>query len=236
MSNAGMNDALLSLRGVSKVFSETGSRIELFRDLDFDLAAGDFVSITGASGVGKSNLLLILGCLEAPTAGRALFKGAAVSDFSDARLSEIRNREIGFVFQFHHLLPDLTVWENVLLPLRVGGVLDDAGRERARALLKEVGLEGRLRHVPGQLSGGERQRAAVARALVTSPAVLLCDEPSGNLDTVNSEHLHGMLANLNRDLGVAVLVVTHDAALARQAARPLVMRDGRLQAADFPAS
>jgi lipoprotein-releasing system ATP-binding protein len=228
-----MTSPLLSLRGVSKVFTETGSRIELFRDLDFDLAAGDFVSITGASGVGKSTLLHILGFLEAPTAGRALFKGEAVSGLSDTRLSEIRNREIGFVFQFHHLLPDLTVWENALLPLRVGGNLDGPGRERARALLAEVGLEGRLSHVPGQLSGGERQRAAVARALVNNPAVLLCDEPSGNLDTANSDHLHEMLADLNRDLGVAVLVVTHDMALARRAARPLVMRDGGLREADF---
>jgi lipoprotein-releasing system ATP-binding protein len=222
-------NTLLSLRGVSKVFSETGNRIELFRDLDFDLAAGDFVSITGASGVGKSTLLHILGFLEAPTTGSALFKGEAVSNFSDTRLSQIRNREIGFVFQFHHLLPDLTVMENALLPLRVGGVLDAAGRDRARALLREVGLEGRLDHVPGQLSGGERQRAAVARALVNNPAVLLCDEPSGNLDTVNSEHLHRMLSDLNRNLGVAVLVVTHDVALARLAARPLVMRDGGLR-------
>jgi lipoprotein-releasing system ATP-binding protein len=228
-----MTPPILSLQGVSKTFSETGNRIELFRDLDFDLAAGDFVSITGASGVGKSTLLHILGLLEAPTTGRALFKGEPVSTFTDARLSAIRNREIGFVFQFHHLLPDLTVWENVLLPLRVGGILDEAGRGRARELLREVGLEARLGHVPAQLSGGERQRAAVARALVNRPAVLLCDEPSGNLDTVNSEHLHAMLGDLNRNLGVAVLVVTHDVALARQATRPLVMRGGALHPADF---
>lgn len=227
-----MTPSLLSLRGVSKIFSETGT-IELFRDLDFDLGAGDFVSITGASGVGKSTLLHILGFLEGPSTGQALFKGEAVSGFSDTRLSEIRNREIGFVFQFHHLLPDLTVLENVLLPLRMGGRLDEAGRERARALLREVGLEARLAHLPSQLSGGERQRAAVARALVNQPAVLLCDEPSGNLDTVNSDHLHRMLEDLNRRLGVAILVVTHDPALARQAARPLVMRDGGLHPAEF---
>jgi len=223
---------LLSLRGVSKTFSETGT-IELFRDLDFELAEGDFVSITGASGVGKSTLLHILGFLEASSTGQALFKGEAVSGFSDTRLSEIRNREIGFVFQFHHLLPDLTVLENVLLPLRMGGRLDEAGRTRARTLLGEVGLEARLAHLPSQLSGGERQRAAVARALVNQPAVLLCDEPSGNLDTVNSDHLHRMLEDLNRRLGVAILVVTHDPALARQAARPLVMRDGGLHPAEF---
>jgi lipoprotein-releasing system ATP-binding protein len=227
---------ILSLRGVSKVFSETGTRIELFRGLDFDLPEAGFVSIMGASGVGKSTLLHILGFLEAPSEGIALFKGGPASGLSDARLSEIRNRELGFVFQFHHLLPGLTVWENALLPLRVGGRLTPAGRDRARALLEEVGLRDRLHHVPSQLSGGERQRAAVARALVNEPAALLCDEPSGNLDAANSEHLHGMLAALGREHGTAVLVVTHDAGLARRAERALVMRDGGLHPADFSAT
>jgi lipoprotein-releasing system ATP-binding protein len=224
---------ILSLRGVAKAFTETGSRIELFRDLDFDLAAGDFTSITGASGAGKSTLLHILGLLESPSEGRVNFRGEDVTGFTDARLSRVRNTELGFVFQFHHLLPDLSVLENVLLPLRIGGekTLHGAGRERALALLREVGLEGRLTHVPSQLSGGERQRAAVARALIRDPAVLLCDEPSGNLDTRNSEALHDMLAALNRDRGVAILVVTHDAGLARRATRPLTLRDGQLEPA-----
>jgi lipoprotein-releasing system ATP-binding protein len=227
------NLPLLSLRGVSKVFTETGSRIELFRDLDFDLSAGDFVSITGASGAGKSTLLHILGMLESPTDGAVLFRGEDVSGLPDARLSRIRNRDLGFVFQFHHLLPDLSVLENVLLPLRIGGpdALNAAGRARALALLAQVGLDERLDHVPSQLSGGERQRAAVARALIREPAALLCDEPSGNLDTKNSDALHEMLAALSRDHGVAVLVVTHDAGLARLAARPLVLREGRLEPA-----
>ncbi len=226
-----MSNALLSLRGISKVFTETGSRIELFRGLDFDLAGGDFVSVTGASGAGKSTLLHILGLLESPTEGTVLFRGEDVSGLPDARLSRIRNRELGFVFQFHHLLPDLTVLDNVLLPLRIGGPgpLDAAGRERALALLTQVGLDTRLDHVPAQLSGGERQRAAVARALVCNPSVLLCDEPSGNLDAKNSAALHDMLAALSREHGVAVLVVTHDAGLARLAARPLTLRDGRLE-------
>jgi lipoprotein-releasing system ATP-binding protein len=223
---------ILSLRGVSKVFTETGSRIELFRDLDFDLGAGDFASITGASGAGKSTLLHILGMLESPTSGAVRFRGEAVSAFGDAQLSRIRNRDIGFVFQFHHLLPDLTALENVLLPLRIAGRLDASGRARAASLLADVGLSDRLDHIPARLSGGERQRAAVARALVNKPSVLLCDEPSGNLDARNSEQLHGMLAALNRDHGVAVLVVTHDVALARLAARPLALRDGRLQPAE----
>jgi lipoprotein-releasing system ATP-binding protein len=223
-----MTTPILSLRGVAKEFTETGSRIELFRDLDFDLAPGDFVSITGASGAGKSTLLHILGLLERPTAGTVAFRGENVSGLGDARLSRVRNRDIGFVFQFHHLLPDLTALENTLLPLRIAGRLDAAARDRALSLLRRVGLEERLHHVPSRLSGGERQRAAVARALVNGPSVLLCDEPSGNLDTRNSESLHALLADLNRDAGVAVLVVTHDASLARRAARPLALREGRL--------
>ena len=230
-----MSNPILSLKGVAKQFSDTGSRIELFRDLDFDLMPGDFTSITGASGVGKSTLLHILGFLERPTEGRVLFRGEAVSSVSDARLSAIRNREIGFVFQFHHLLPDLTVLENVLMPLRIGGGLRKAGRDRARELLAGVGLEARLEHLPSQLSGGERQRAAVARALVNEPKALLCDEPSGNLDAHNSELLHASLADLNRRLSVAVLVVTHDLSLAAMAARRLVMRDSGLHPADTDA-
>ena len=227
-----MTPPLLSLCGVSKVFSETGSRIELFRDLDFELAAGGFTSIMGASGVGKSTLLHILGLLEHPTEGSVLFRGTDVSSLPDARLSAIRNRELGFVFQFHHLLPDLTVRENLLLPLRMRGALNRAGRDRAEALLAQVGLGDRANHVPAQLSGGERQRAALARALVNEPKALLCDEPSGNLDAANSGRLHAMLVDLNRNLGVAVLVVTHDISLARLATRPLVLRDGALHPLD----
>lgn len=225
--------SILSLRAVSKTFTETGSRIELFRDLDFDLPQGDFVSITGASGAGKSTLLHILGLLERPTAGDVLFRGENVSRLADTRLSQIRNTELGFVFQFHHLLPDLSVLDNVLLPLRIGGdkSLHADGRARALGLLRDVGLSSRLDHVPSQLSGGERQRAAVARALIRKPAALLCDEPSGNLDEKNSDALHEMLANLSRHEGVAVLVVTHDLALARRAARPLVLHEGRLEPA-----
>ena len=228
---SGDEGPMLSLRSVAKAFEDTGNRIELFRNLDFDLMNGDFVSITGASGVGKSTLLHILGFLERPSEGTVLFRGEAVSALSDARLSAIRNRDIGFVFQFHHLLPDLTVLENAVLPLRINGNLRKEGIERARMLLAQVGLEQRLNHTPSQLSGGERQRAAVARALVNEPKALLCDEPSGNLDAHNSDHLHNVLADLNRDLGVAVLVVTHDLALARKATRRLVMRDGALHPA-----
>lgn len=229
--------SLLSLRGASKVFSEADSRIELFRDLDFDLAAGEFVAVTGASGVGKSTLLHILGLLERATSGTLRFGGEDVSTLGDARVSRLRNRSIGFVFQFHHLLPDLTALENVMIPLRIAGALDGNSRARARELLERVGLGDRLHHTPAKLSGGERQRAAVARALVNGPSVLLCDEPSGNLDAGNAERLHALLSELNRDQGVAVLAVTHDpalAALAAQAGRALVMRGGALHPAGNP--
>jgi lipoprotein-releasing system ATP-binding protein len=230
-----MNSAtapILSLRGASKLFTESGGRIELFRDLDFELQAGEFVAITGASGVGKSTLLHILGLLEHASSGTLRFGGADVSTLGDARVSRLRNRSIGFVFQFHHLLPDLTALENVLLPLRIAGTLDARGRARAQGLLERVGLGDRLRHVPAKLSGGERQRAAVARALVNEPSVLLCDEPSGNLDAGNAERLHGLLTEINRDQGVAVLAVTHDAALAARAGRALVLRGGGLHPAE----
>jgi lipoprotein-releasing system ATP-binding protein len=223
--------SLLSLRNASKLFTEADSRIELFRGLDFDLHAGEFVAITGASGVGKSTLLHILGMLERATSGTLTFGGEDVSSLGDARVSRLRNRSIGFVFQFHHLLPDLTALENVMIPLRIAGALDGKGRARARELLARVGLADRMHHVPAKLSGGERQRAAVARALVNAPSVLLCDEPSGNLDAGNAERLHALLSELNRDNGLAVLAVTHDPALAARAGRALVMRGGALHPA-----
>jgi len=210
---------LLSVEGVSKVFEETGTRIELFKDLDFAVRAGDFTAIMGASGVGKSTLLHILGLLDHPTTGKVLFKGLDTGGISDRRLSAVRNGEIGFVFQFHHLLPDLSVWDNVLMPARIAGGLRKADHDRARELISLVGMEHRLRHLPSELSGGERQRVALARALINNPVILLCDEPSGNLDAGNSEHLHNLLLDLNRRLSVAILVVTHDRDLALLAGR-----------------
>ncbi len=224
-----MSDGLLGLRGVRKAFTETGETIELFRNLDLDLRPGDFIAITGASGVGKSTLLHILGLLEGPSEGQVLFRGEDVSRFSDARLSRVRGRDIGFVFQFHHLLPDLTVWENVLLPARIARQAPKAVEERARDLIDRVGMGHRLRHFPSQLSGGERQRVALARALLNNPAVLLCDEPSGNLDDRNSEQLHQLLLDLNGILNLAVLVVTHDIHLAGLASRRFELHDGSLR-------
>ncbi|HLP39862.1 MAG TPA: ABC transporter ATP-binding protein [Fibrobacteria bacterium] len=225
-----MADPLVSLHGISKVFEETGTRIELFRDLDFAIAPGDFISIMGASGVGKSTLLHILGLLDHPTSGRVRFRGKDVSGISDRALSGIRGKEIGFVFQFHHLLPDLTVKENVLMPARIAGGLRRADEEHALELIRLVGMDHRLRHLPNELSGGERQRVALARALINRPGLLLCDEPSGNLDAKNSGLLHAQLIDLNRRLDVAILVVTHDRGLAGLAGRNYVMEGGGLRA------
>lgn len=222
-------DALVALEGVSKVFEETGTRIELFRDLGFSMAAGDFSAIMGASGVGKSTLLHIIGLLDHPTSGKVRFKGRDIAGLPDRVLSSIRGKEIGFVFQFHHLLPDLSVRENVLMPARIAGGLKRADEEHALELIRMVGMEHRLAHLPNELSGGERQRVALARALVNRPGMLLCDEPSGNLDAKNSELLHAMLLDLNRRLGVAILVVTHDRGLANLAGRHYVMEGGGIR-------
>lgn len=220
---------LVALQGVSKAFVETGHRIELFRDLDFAVKPGDFISIMGASGVGKSTLLHILGLLERPTTGDVVYKGDKISTLSDRKLSAIRNQGIGFVFQFHHLLPDLSVAENISMPARIAGTYTQQTRERVDTLLELVGLSGRRHHLPNELSGGERQRGALARALLNKPDLLLCDEPSGNLDSGNARQLHHLLCDLNERLKVAILVVTHDASLADLAKQSLVLREGALQ-------
>jgi lipoprotein-releasing system ATP-binding protein len=220
---------LLSAERIQKVFEETGTRIELFRDLDFAIGAGGFAAIKGASGIGKSTFLHILGLLDHPTAGRVLFQGKDTVGLSDRAMSRVRNREIGFVFQFHHLLPDLTVRENVLMPARIDGRMGKAEADRALELIRLVGMEHRMRHLPAELSGGERQRAALARALMNDPGILLCDEPSGNLDVKNASQLHELLLDLNRRLNVAILVVTHDQALADLAKKVYVMEGGGLR-------
>ena len=226
---AGSSVPLVALEKIAKSFDETGTRIELFRDLDFAVMPGDFTAIMGASGVGKSTLLHVLGLLDHPTAGTVRFRGKDVSGLPDRALSAIRGKEIGFVFQFHHLLPDLTVRENVLMPARIAGGLRRADEEHALELIRLVGMDHRLRHLPNELSGGERQRVALARALINRPGLLLCDEPSGNLDSGNSEQLHALLLDLNSRLMVAILVLTHDLGLAGLASRLSRMQDGGLR-------
>jgi lipoprotein-releasing system ATP-binding protein len=206
-----------------------GGLLTVLDGVRLEVARGEMVAIVGASGAGKSTLLHLLGALDTPTRGEVRIDGRPVAGLDDASLSELRNRSIGFVFQFHHLLREFSALENVMMPLRVGGTAVDEARDRAITLLRHVGLEPRMHHRPAELSGGEQQRTAVARALAMSPAVLLADEPSGNLDHANSERLHDLLAGLARELAIAMVVVTHNRSLAARADRVLLLEDGGLR-------
>jgi len=192
------------------------------------VARGEMVAIVGASGAGKSTLLHLLGALDRPTRGTVSVSGERLEARSDEELSALRNRRIGFVFQFHHLLREFSALENVMMPLRIAGWELSKARARAEELLSRVGLSGRMTHRPAELSGGEQQRTAVARALAIDPSVLLADEPSGNLDHANSELLHALFVELSRDLEIAMVVVTHNRSLASRADRALLLEDGRL--------
>jgi lipoprotein-releasing system ATP-binding protein len=220
---------VLEATGLFKSFlGGDGGTIEVLRGLEIQVASGEFVAITGESGSGKSTLLHLLGALDAPTAGDVTLQGTRYRALDADGLAALRNRQIGFVFQFHHLLRDFTALENVSIPLLIGGARQAQADARARQLLDAVGLSARLEHLPAQLSGGEQQRAAVARALATEPALLLADEPSGNLDEANAELLHGLFAGLARDFQTAVVVVTHNRALAGRADRILHLAEGLL--------
>jgi lipoprotein-releasing system ATP-binding protein len=192
------------------------------------------VAVVGASGAGKSTLLHLLGALDRPTAGRVRIGGRALDGMDDDEVSTLRNRTVGFVFQFHHLLREFTALENVMMPLRIAGMSEPRASERAAALLERVGLGGRVHHRPSELSGGEQQRTAVARALAADPQVLLADEPSGNLDHYNSERLHDLFAQLAHELEIAIVVVTHNRAFAARADRVLQLEDGKLTQIDLP--
>jgi lipoprotein-releasing system ATP-binding protein len=221
--------AVLEARGLHKSYlGGDGGTIDVLRGVDLAVATGEFVAVTGESGSGKSTLLHLVGALDRPTGGSVSLDGADYAALDDDRLAALRNRRIGFIFQFHHLLRDFTAEENVAMPLRIGGASPADARARARTLLEAVGLAARRSHLPTQLSGGEQQRAAVARALATAPSLLLADEPSGNLDERNAEQLHALFAVLAREFRTAVVVVTHNRALAARADRILVLSDGLL--------
>lgn len=205
-----------------------GGTIEVLRGLELSVSTGEFVAVTGESGSGKSTLLHLVGALDRPTSGRILLDGTPYDGLDADQLAALRNGRIGFVFQFHHLLRDFNALENVAMPLLIAGKAPAAARERARSLLDSVGLGSRLSHLPAQLSGGEQQRAAVARALATGPALLLADEPSGNLDERNAEQLHRLFAGLAREFRTALVVVTHNRALAGRADRILTLSEGIL--------
>jgi lipoprotein-releasing system ATP-binding protein len=210
-----------------------GGLIHVLDGVDLAVRRGEMVAIVGASGAGKSTLLHVLGALDRPTRGTVVLDGEPLQGRADDDLAAIRNRKIGFVFQFHHLLREFSALENVMMPLRIAGIDTRAARSRAEELLARVGLSGRMTHRPGELSGGEQQRTAVARALAIDPAVLLADEPSGNLDHANSERLHDLFTQLASDLEIAMVVVTHNRSLAGRADRALLLEDGRLRDTDI---
>jgi lipoprotein-releasing system ATP-binding protein len=214
---------------VTKVFGEGTNTIELFRDLDLVIRRSERVAIVGASGVGKSTLLHILGTLEKPSSGKILYGGQDIFLWEEKELAQFRNRQIGFVFQFHYLLPEFNALENVMMPGIIGGLSQREVKAQALSLLERLGLTDRLQHRVGELSGGEQQRVAVARALLLKPKIFLADEPSGNLDSRTGRKLHELLVTLNGELGLTMVIVTHNQELAAMMHRTLRLVDGQLR-------
>lgn len=221
--------AVLEARDVWKSYrGGDGGLLPILSGVEISVTRGEMVAIVGASGAGKSTLLQILGALDPPTKGYVILGGKPIHGLDDEALAALRNRSVGFVFQFHHLLKEFSALENVMMPLRIAGTAVKEARGRAEELLSRVGLSGRMHHRPSELSGGEQQRTAVARALATDPALILADEPSGNLDHTNAELLHELFAELVRDMEIGMVVVTHNRSLAARAHRVLLLESGQL--------
>ena len=226
---------MIDVSGLTKVIDTGIHRVEILKGIDLSIPAGQFAAIMGASGSGKSTLLGLLAGLDAPTSGKIVLDGEEITGLPEDRLSVVRGRKIGFVFQSYQLIPTLTAEENVLLPYELVGKNGSGGRKRARELLNEVGLNDRMDHYPVQLSGGEQQRVALARAFMVRPPILLADEPTGNLDSANGRHILDLLIRLNAEQGTTLVLVTHDANLAGHAQRRIVLQDGLVVADDLSA-
>ena len=221
--------AILEAHDLHKTYvGGDGGAINVLSGVDLSISPREMVAIVGASGAGKSTLLHVLGALDKPSRGYVVVGGEPINGLNDEQLAALRNRSVGFVFQFHHLLREFTALENVMMPLRISGKDVATARSRAEELLSRVGLSGRMHHLPSALSGGEQQRTAVARALAMDPKVVLADEPSGNLDLANAEMLHDLLAEVVNDLEIGMVVVTHNRSLAARAGRVLLLEGGRL--------
>jgi lipoprotein-releasing system ATP-binding protein len=223
-----MSDIVLHAHDLGKTYSEGGLETPVFANLQLSVKAGETIAIVGASGAGKSTLLHLLGGLDSATSGEVTVAGQAISRLSESARGDLRNKQLGFVYQFHHLLPEFSALENVMMPLLIRGMKVSQAKKEAQVLLERVGLSHRLQHKPGELSGGERQRSAVARALVTKPACVLGDEPTGNLDEKTAAGVFDLLLELNREQGTALVLVTHDRRLAKKLGRTLELTQGQL--------
>ncbi|EEF79144.1 lipoprotein-releasing ABC transporter ATP-binding protein LolD [Methylophaga thiooxydans] len=223
------DQAVISTQQLAKSFSDGDLQTHVLDNISLTVNKGDRVAIVGSSGSGKSTLLHIMGGLDSPTAGHVWVNGQDIHAMRSKAASKLRNQQLGFVYQFHHLLPEFTAVENVAMPLVIGGMAPKAAQEKSQALLEKVGLSHRLLHKPSELSGGERQRAALARALITEPACLLADEPTGNLDHRTAQSIFDLILQLNEDLGTALVIVTHDTELAGKMDRVMTLMDGQLQ-------
>jgi lipoprotein-releasing system ATP-binding protein len=229
-------DALVLIEKLTKSFVHMGQRLDVLQGIDLNIYQGQILAIVGPSGAGKSTLLHCLGTLDLPTSGRIRLGNEELTTMSGTRLAAVRNRDIGFVFQFHHLLPEFTALENLMIPGLIQGRSKKEMEKRGLALLEEVGLAKRATHRPGELSGGEQQRVAVARALALDPKLVLADEPTGNLDTHTSDSIHDLFFQINRDHGTTIVVVTHNPAFAERMPRVVGLRDGRVESDEARAS
>ena len=221
--------ALIRVENVTKSFVTDGKRVDVLKGIDLSIQRGEVINILGASGAGKSTLLYILGALDRPTSGTVVHDGVSLFSMGDRDLAAFRNKKIGFVFQFHHLLPEFTAIENVMMPALIARIKAAEARRRAEVILDRLGLADRGDHKPGELSGGEQQRVAVARAMLLSPDVILADEPTGNLDTKTGEEVHQVLMDLNRELNITMIIVTHNLKLAKKDGRSMILEDGRIK-------